>query len=291
MSGKLVDVGMEGFVAGTLGDDMNDALKADTLFNLAGQVALVTGAGQGVGRAIARTLSANGARVIVNDFHAERAQAVVEELHEQGGKAVAMPADVSNLGEIRERLQVAQAAMGAVSLLVNNAGNRGPASMAEDLKPFWETDPARWHEYLAVNLIGVMNCCHAVLPGMIKQHYGRIVTITSDASRMLDGYLSDYAAAKAGAAGFMRGIAADSARYGVTANCVSIATITPAMAPEQLEAFLASPQSKAQLSRYLVRRYGLPEDIAPVVLMLCSNSASWITGQNYPVNGGYSPSL
>lgn len=271
--------------------ETNDSLKADALFGLAGKVALVTGAGQGVGRAIARTLAANGAQVIVNDLDAARAQAVVDELCADGSIAIAMVADVSNLEQVRSGLETAQVAIGPISLLINNAGNRGPASMADDLKPFWETDPARWQEYLAVNLIGVMNCCHAVLPGMIAQNYGRIVTITSDASRMLDGYLTDYAAAKAGAAGFMRGLAADSARYGVTANCVSIATILPTMPAEQLEAFLASPQSKAQLSRYLVRRYGIPEDVAPVVLMLCSNNAGWITGQNYPVNGGYSPSL
>jgi NAD(P)-dependent dehydrogenase (short-subunit alcohol dehydrogenase family) len=270
---------------------MDEGLKASTLFGLAGKVALVTGAGQGVGRAVARTLAANGAQVIVNDFHAARAQAVVEELQAGGASAVAMVADVSDLAQVRSCLETAQAAIGPVSLLINNAGNRGPASMADDLKPFWETDPSRWQEYLAVNLIGVMNCCHAVLPSMIAQNYGRIVTITSDASRMLDGYLTDYAAAKAGAAGFMRGLAADSARYGVTANCVSIATILPTMPPEQLDVFLASAQSRAQLGRYLVRRYGTPEDIAPVVLMLCSDKAGWITGQNYPVNGGYSPSL
>jgi 3-oxoacyl-[acyl-carrier protein] reductase len=271
--------------------ELKDSLQANALFGLAGKVALVTGAGQGVGRAIARTLAANGAQVIVNDFHAARAQAVVDELCAGGSAAVAMVADVSDLEQVRSCLETAQAAIGPVSLLINNAGNRGPASMADDLKPFWETDPSRWQEYLAVNLIGVMNCCHAVLPSMIAQSYGRIVTITSDASRMLDGYLTDYAAAKAGAAGFMRGLAADSARYGVTANCVSIATILPTMPPAQLDAFLASAQSKAQLGRYLVRRYGTPEDIAPVVLMLCSDKASWITGQNYPVNGGYSPSL
>jgi NAD(P)-dependent dehydrogenase (short-subunit alcohol dehydrogenase family) len=270
---------------------MNEPLQATALFGLAGRVALVTGAGQGVGRAIARTLATNGAKVIVNDVLAARAQDVVDELCAGGAAAVAMVADVSDLDQVRSCLETAQSELGPVSLLINNAGNRGPVSMADDLKAFWETDPARWQEYLAVNLIGVMNCCHAVLPGMVARKYGRIVTITSDASRMLDGYLTDYAAAKAGAAGFMRGLAADSARYGVTANCVSIATIMPAIPPEQLDAFLASPQSKAQLSRYLIRRYGTPEDVAPVVLMLCSNSASWITGQNYPVNGGYSPSL
>jgi 3-oxoacyl-[acyl-carrier protein] reductase len=149
--------------------ELKGSLQANALFGLAGKVALVTGAGQGVGRAIARTLAANGAQVIVNDFHAARAQAVVDELCAGGGAAVAMVADVSDLEQVRSCLETAQAVIGPVSLLINNAGNRGPASMADDLKPFWETDPSRWQEYLAVNLIGVMNCCHAVRPSMIAQ--------------------------------------------------------------------------------------------------------------------------
>ena len=124
--------------------ETNDSLKADALFGLAGKVALVTGAGQGVGRAIARTLAANGAQVIVNDLDAARAQAVVDELCADGSIAIAMVADVSNLEQVRSGLETAQVAIGPISLLINNAGNRGPASMADDLKPFWETDPARW---------------------------------------------------------------------------------------------------------------------------------------------------
>jgi 3-oxoacyl-[acyl-carrier protein] reductase len=262
------------------------------LFDLKGRIALVTGAGQGVGRAIAQVLAAHGAGgVVVNDFYAERADRVVAEITAAGGKAVAMVADVTDLEQVRAGLAAAEAALGPVSILVNNAGNFGPDGFAPDMPFFWETDPSRWRRFVDVNLFGVMNCCYAVLPGMVEHRYGRLVTITSDASRTLEPRQADYAAAKAGAAGFMRSLAADSARFGVTANCIAISTIRPNLPPAELEAFLASDRTAKQLAHYPIRRHGLPEDIAGMALLLSSDAASWITGQTYPVNGGYSAAL
>lgn len=262
------------------------------IFDLKGRTALVTGAGQGVGRAIAIGLASNGAgAIIVNDFFAERAEAVVAELRAMGVKAEAMVADVTDLDGLRTALATCTGAVGPVTILVNNAGNGGAKGYPGELPLFWETDPARWRRFVDVNLYGVMNCCHTVLPGMIEQGQGRVVTIISDASRTIEPRQADYAAAKAGAAGFMRGLAADAARFGVTANCVAISTITPALPPEHLESFLASDQSKRQLAHYPIRRYGEPEDIVGMTVLLCSDAAGWITGQTYPVNGGYSPAL
>jgi 3-oxoacyl-[acyl-carrier protein] reductase len=262
------------------------------LFDLKGRVAMVTGAGQGVGRVIALTLAAsNAGGIIVNDFHAGRAAAVVTEIEALGVKAIAMVADVGDLAQVREGIAAAEAALGPVEILVNNAGNGGPDGFPPELPLFWETDPARWHRFLRVNLFGVMNCCHAVLPEMVARRYGRIVTIISDAARGLEQRQADYAAAKAGAAGFMRGLAGDAARFGVTANCIAIATIQPVMPPAELAAFLASDRAKAQLARYPIRRFGLPEDIAGVALLLCADTGAWITGQTYAVNGGYSATL
>jgi len=267
-------------------------MTVSKLFDLKGRVAMVTGAGQGVGRSIALTLAANNAGgIIVNDFHAERAAAVVAELAAMGVKATAMVVDVGDLTQVRLGIAAAEAALGPAEILVNNAGNGGPNGFPPELPLFWESDPARWHRFLHVNLFGVMNCCHTVLPGMVARHYGRIVTITSDAARGLEPRQADYAAAKAGAAGFMRGLAGDAARFGVTANCIAIATQRPAMPPAELEAFLASDRAKAQLSRYPIRRFGLPEDIAGTALLLCSDAGAWITGQTYAVNGGYSATL
>ncbi|GLR68261.1 glucose 1-dehydrogenase [Acidocella aquatica] len=262
------------------------------LFDLKGRVAMVTGAGQGVGRGIALTLAAYGAGgIVVNDFHADRAAAVVAEIETLGVRATAMVADVGNLAQVRAAVEAAEAALGPIEILVNNAGNGGPEGFPPEMPLFWETDPARWYRFLHVNLFGVMNCCHTVLPGMVARCYGRVVTITSDAARSLEPRQADYAAAKAGAAGFMRGLAGDAARFGVTANCIAIATIRPVMPPAELEAFLASDRTKAQLARYPIRRFGLPEDIAGTALLLCSDAAAWITGQTYPVNGGYSAAL
>jgi 3-oxoacyl-[acyl-carrier protein] reductase len=97
-----------------------------------------------------------------------------------------------------------------------------------------------------------------------------------------------YAAAKAGAAGFVRALAKEAGRYGITSNAVSLSTLEPPMSEEALAQFLASDQTKARLSRYVIRRFGKPDDVAYMVLFLCSDAASWITGQTYPVNGGYS---
>lgn len=257
-------------------------------FNLNNQVALVTGAGQGAGRAIALTLAQHGAGgVAVNDYVAERAEAVAEEIRALGVPAVAVAADVGDL----EAVQMAMArasTLGPVTLLVNNAGNAGPNQTMRPTPVFWETDPADWARYFHTNLYGVMNCCYAALPGMVQQQRGRIVTIVSDAGRVGEARLAVYAAAKAAAAGFMRSIAREAGRHGITANCISLSTLEPALNESARSEFLASEQAKEHLARYVIRRFGQPEDVAAMTLFLCVDAASWITGQTYPVNGGYS---
>jgi 3-oxoacyl-[acyl-carrier protein] reductase len=120
---------------------------------------------------------------------------------------------------------------------------------------------------------------------------GRIVTIVSDAGRVGDARLAAYGASKAGAAGFVRCIAREAGRFDITCNCISLSTLEPQASAEQLAELLASDRVKAQLSRYTIRRYGKPDDVAAMTLFLCSQAAAWITGQTYPVNGGYSFSL
>jgi 3-oxoacyl-[acyl-carrier protein] reductase len=153
---------------------------------------------------------------------------------------------------------------------------------------FWESDPADWDRYFHTNLSGVMNCCHVAIPDMVEAGRGRIVTMVSDSGRIGEARLAAYAAAKAAAAGFMRSIAKETGRFGITANCISLSTLEPPIPPEQMPEFMASDRTKAQLSRYIIRRFGTPEDVAQMALFLCSDAAAWITGQTYPVNGGYS---
>jgi NAD(P)-dependent dehydrogenase (short-subunit alcohol dehydrogenase family) len=184
-----------------------------------------------------------------------------------------------------------EAELGPVSILVNNAGNGGPTGFPTAFPLFWQTEPKDWDKFFSVNLFGVMNCCRAVTPGMAQRQYGRIVTIVSDAGRNPEIRQSDYCAAKAGAAGFMRGLAADGGRYGITANSIALGTIEPVMPPERLSQYLADDQTKKRLSKYIVRRFGQPSDIAAMTLLLASDASSWITGQTYPVNGGYTSGL
>lgn len=257
--------------------------------DLDGQIALVTGAGQGAGRAIALAMAKhNAGGVAVNDFVADRAQAVADEISALGVPAVAAPADVGDHASVKAAFDAAEAALGPITLLVNNAGNAGPSAQMGMSPPFWETDPGEWGRFFHTNLFGVLNCCHAAIPSMIKQGRGRMVTIISDAGRVGESRLTAYSAAKAGAAGFVRSIAKETGRYGITANAISLSTLEPAMDDETKAAFLNSDPVKAQLSRYTIRRFGQPDDVATMALFLCSDAAAWITGQTYPVNGGYS---
>lgn len=261
----------------------------DDPLDLGGQVAFITGAGQSAGRGIALMLARhNAGGVAINDYVPERAAAVVAEIKALGVPAHAVPADVGDLATIRASLTAATKALGPVTLLVNNAGNAGPDAQMGLSPPFWETDPGDWDKYMRTNLLGVMNCCYAAIPGMIKQGHGRIVTIVSDAGRVGEPFLAAYAAAKAGAAGFMRSIAKEAGRYGITANCISLSSLQPPWDEPRLSEYLESDRAKRQVSRYVIRRLGRPDDVAAMTVFLCSDAASWITGQTYPVNGGYS---
>lgn len=261
------------------------------ILDLAGRVALVTGAGQGVGRQIALHFAAHGAGgIVVNDFVLDRAQAVVEEIKQSGSKAIAVQADVTDFAQVKDMVARAEKELGNIGILVNNAGNAGANPTAELGKPFWETGPEVWNNYIGVNLYGVMNCTAAVIPKMIERGApGRLITIISEAGRWGDVGLEIYAGAKAGAAGFMRGCARSLGRYQITANSIAIAmTVTPAIEgrlnsdPERL---------KKMMEKYVVRRPGRPDDIANMALFLASDASSWITGQTYPVNGGFTFAL
>jgi 3-oxoacyl-[acyl-carrier protein] reductase len=257
--------------------------------DLGGQVAFVTGAGQGAGRAIALALAKhNVGGVAVNDFVAERAAEVVAEIQALGVKAVAAPADVGDHAAVKAAFAKVAETLGPVGILVNNAGNAGP-NVTMGLSPvFWDTDPGDWDRFFHTNTFGVMNCCHAAIPYMVDRGKGRIVTVVSDAGRVGEPRLSAYAAAKGAAGAFVRSIAKETGRFGITCNAISLSALEPNMPEDEKAAFLASDMAKATTSRYVIRRMGKPDDVAAMALFLCSDGAEWITGQTYPVNGGYS---
>jgi 3-oxoacyl-[acyl-carrier protein] reductase len=261
----------------------------EDILSLNGRVALVTGAGQGVGRQVAIHLSQhNCGGVAVNDYHLARAEAVVEEIKALGGKAIAVQADVTDFDGVKAMVARTAAELGPVGVLVNNAGNMGANPTMEARKPFWETGPEVWNQAIGVNFYGVLNAVSAVIPGMIAAQEGRIITIISDAGRFGDSGLEIYGGAKAGAAGFSRGVARTLGRYNITANSIAIAATRT---PTTEGAYQDPEQIKRNFQRYIIRRPGMPTDIANMALFLASDASSWITGQTYPVNGGFSFSL
>ena len=256
------------------------------LLDLQGRVALITGAGQGVGAEIARCFAAhNSGTLLINDFHVARAEAVAAEIEQLGGKALPLQCDVGDYDDVAAAFTRAEQEVGGIDILVNNAGNAGPTTSITERRMFWETEPDDWRPWLETSFYGVLNCSRAVVGGMIEREYGRIVTVVSDAGRVGDGSLAVYSAAKAGTAGFVRSLARATGRYGITANCVSLA----AMNTEATAGITADPELLRKVLRsYTIRRLGEPSDAAAAVLFLASNAAGWITGQTYPVNGGFS---
>ncbi len=247
------------------------------MFDLNGKTALVTGAGRNVGREIARLLAAQGAAVAINDLYGERAEEVAKAIHAEGGRALAAAGDVTSERSVQDFVGHAEKELGSIDILVNNAGL--PVGGDFVMKEFHELEPATWQPWLDVSLYGVFHCSRAVLPRMRERGWGRIVTIVSDAGLTGVPRLAPYAAAKAGAMGFTRTLAQENGRHGITCNCVSLGMIErPDLDPDfPLDKFLRG---------YAIPRPGKPSDVAPAILYLASEEASWVTGQVFAVNGG-----
>ena len=253
---------------------------------ITGRRVLVTGAGQGVGRAVALGCARAGAEVVVNDLDPDRAEQVVAEIHELGAAASTSAFDVTD----HDAVQRSIASLGGVDVLVNNAGNAG----AEGFGPrgtFAESDPADWEPFLQVNLYGTLHCSRAVLPGMIERRWGRLVTIVSDAGRTGDAGGAVYRRGQAGAAGLTRG--RSRSRTAATASRPTTSHSARCTRPRPTP-FWADPRSEmatAILRDYVIRRPGQPDEVASLVVYLSSEHGQWITGQTYPLNGGYSFAL
>lgn len=243
------------------------------MFDLSAKLAVVTGAGQGIGAGIARHLAARGASVLVNDLVAERAERTADAIRTDGAAAEALAFDVTDLEAVREAL-----ADRPIDIVVNNAGNAGAESMRP--MPFRDMDPSAWEGPLAVNLRGVLHTAHAVLAGMCERGFGRLITISSGAGVVgLPIGVAPYGAGKGGAIALMRHLAIENAGLGVTANSLALGLM------EMTD--VDDPDLVAKLAATVpCRRLGTGDDIGPACVWLASEEAAWVTGQTIHVNGG-----
>jgi len=248
---------------------------------------LVTGAGSGIGQAIACAFAAEGARVFVNDIDASACDATLALLPERS-RALAVPFDVSRLDAVREAIAGIESRFGAIDVLVNNA-----AVMLANAR-FMDSSPADCEREIAVGLFGTLNCARVVLAGMVDKGAGRIVNMVSDAARVGQEKEVAYSSAKGGVIAFTKSLAREVGRYNIGVNAVSpAATNTPlrrGMLARLAESIgqegVAEREAKVRRA-YPMRRIGEPEDTVNAVLFLASSSAAYITGQILSVNGGY----
>jgi 2-hydroxycyclohexanecarboxyl-CoA dehydrogenase len=244
------------------------------------RAAIVTGGGRGIGRAISLALARDGRSVAVADLLGDEARAVAAEITNDGGSAVAVELDVTDPASVEHGIEMAEASLGGLEILVNNAG-------WDELRPFVDTDEQFWERVLDVNFKGALRMTHALLPGMIEREFGRIVSIGSDAGRVGSSLESVYSGAKAGVIAFTKTIAREAARAGVTANTVCPGpTDTPMLAGIVAVHEDAERVIGAMTRAVPMRRLAQPEEVAAAVAFFASEQAGYITGQTLSVSGG-----
>jgi 3-oxoacyl-[acyl-carrier protein] reductase len=244
---------------------------------LNGKVALVTGAGRGVGREIALTLAREGASVAINyRSSAKDADALTAEIAAAGGKAKAYQADVADFTAVTAMVGAVVQDFGALNILINNAG-------LARRRRFVETTPDDWHSQINACLYGAIHCCHAAAPHLENARNGRIISLIGDSSRVGESGLAIVAAARAGVVALMKSLAREFGRSGTTANAISLGLVETDHDKEWVEA-----NREKLVKLYPVRRLGQAGDVAPMVALLASPHSGWVTGQVLSISGGYS---
>lgn len=241
---------------------------------LDGQVAIVTGASRGIGRAVAKELADWGAAVVVNYFQSqEPAEELVAEIVGNGGRAIAVRAGVGHPDDVQAMVQKALDEFGQIDILVNNAGvNRDRTLRRMSVE--------EWQEVINTDLSSAFYCTSAVLPHMIERTYGRIINMSSIIGQMGNVGQANYAAAKAGLIAFTKSAAQEVARYNITVNAMC-----PGFVETDMVIALTDEVKEALLSRVPLGRFGRPEEVAAFCRFLCTEG-EWITGQQLNPNGG-----
>jgi 2-hydroxycyclohexanecarboxyl-CoA dehydrogenase len=241
---------------------------------LEGKKAIVTGAGQGIGRAIALELAGRGVDVAVCELNPDTARAAARAVEDLGRKALAVPVDVADYDAVSAAVREILDRFGFVDILVNNAG-------WDRIQPFLETEPSFWERVIAVNYKGALNFCRTVCPVMVERKQGKVVNIASDAGRV--GSLGEtvYAGAKGAVIAFSKSLAREMARHGIHVNCVC-------PGPTDTDLFRAQPESVRQALERAIpfRRLARPEEIARAVAFFASPLSDYVTGQVLSVSGG-----
>jgi len=247
---------------------------------LSGRMIIVTGGGGGIGSATCRRFAEEGAKVGVLDVDREAASKVATAIAQSGGKAAAFTCDITKLTDCQNAVRDAEATLGAVDVLVNNAG-------WDVFRPFVETGPADWDKIISINLTGALNMHHVVLPGMVERKRGRIVNVSSDAARVGSSGEAVYAACKAGLIGFSKTIAREHARTGITINVVCPGIVNTKLYADYKKG-ARNPEKLDDAFRRAIPmgRLGEPEDMHGAICFLASDDAAFITGQVLSVSGG-----
>jgi 2-hydroxycyclohexanecarboxyl-CoA dehydrogenase len=245
---------------------------------LANRIGVVTGSAQGIGAAIASGLAAEGASVAVWDLDSEGASATAARIAaDYGVAAIGVQVDVSSSGSVDAAVTATEAGLGPIDILVNNAG-------IDVIGPFLDTEESAWDRIIAVNLKGMLNCCHRVARGMVDRGSGRIVNIGSDAGKVGSSGESVYSATKGGVIAFTKTLARELATKGVTVNCICPGPTDTALLEQIGE---SAPKLREGLARAIpMKRIAQPSEIAGPVVFLATDDAGYITGQALSVSGG-----
>jgi len=241
------------------------------------KVAIITGGASGIGAKTAEFFVQEKVKVLITDIQRERIEKTIRSLKEVDGQALGCLCDVTDEKSVSKMVEQAVQGFGTVDFLINSAGIGGA------MKPVESTPRGEWQRILDINLVGTIQCAKAVMPILRAKGQGRIINVASEAGVSGEKGLEVYAASKGGVIALTKSLAKNLGRYNVTVNAVA-----PAFVHSPMTTFLHPELEKKWLKMYTIKRLGETQDVASMIVFLCSQRCSWITGQTISINGGFS---